>query len=123
MTDIAKSNAPLVIQAQHRPKPWEALPPAPWAKDDQWIVPGVAHCGNGELSEANARLIAAAPDLLEALQYVMSAHGEQLHDAFDMAHKAIAKATGSEPGSPVVRPQQTEAEMVQSFETASAVGS
>ena len=46
---------------------------------------------------ANGRLIAAAPDLLEALQYVMSAHGEQLTDAFDMARKAIAKATGGEP--------------------------
>lgn len=32
--------------------------------------------------------------LLEALQYVMSAHGEQLTDAFDQAHRAIAKATG-----------------------------
>ena len=41
------------------------------------------------------RLAAAAPDLLEALKYVMSAHGEQLHDAFDMAHRAITKAEGS----------------------------
>lgn len=43
---------------------------------------------------ANARLIAAAPDLLEALQYVLSAHGEQLTDAFEQARKAITKATG-----------------------------
>jgi hypothetical protein len=43
---------------------------------------------------ANARLIAAAPDLLEALQYVMVAHGEQLDHAFQMAQDAIAKATG-----------------------------
>ena len=42
---------------------------------------------------ANARLMAAAPELLEALQYVLSAHGEQLHDAFEAAHAAIAKAT------------------------------
>lgn len=50
----------------------------------------------GEIADATARanwrLIAAAPDLLEALQFVLSAHGEQLHDAFDQAHKAIAKA-------------------------------
>jgi hypothetical protein len=48
-------------------------------------------------ADANARLIAAAPELLEALQYVMSAHGEQLHDAFDAAEKAIAKATAVTP--------------------------
>jgi hypothetical protein len=34
-------------------------------------------------------------ELLEALEYVMSAHGEQLTDAFDAAHKAIAKAKGA----------------------------
>jgi len=27
--------------------------------------------------------------LREVLQYVMSAHGEQLHDAFDMAQRAL----------------------------------
>ncbi len=43
---------------------------------------------------ADLRLWASAPDLLEALKYVMSAHGEQLTDAFDQAHKAIAKAEG-----------------------------
>lgn len=47
-----------------------------------------------EMFNANARLISAAPDMLEALQYLMTAHGDQLHDAFDMARKAIAKATG-----------------------------
>ena len=46
-------------------------------------------------SEADARLITAAPELLEALQYVMSAHGEQLTDAFDQAQRAITKATGA----------------------------
>lgn len=43
----------------------------------------------------NARLIAAAPELLEALQFLMSApHGEQLDLAFEQAQDAIAKATG-----------------------------
>jgi len=46
---------------------------------------------------ANARLIAAAPDLYEALEAVMGSHGEQLHDAFDDAHKALAKARGEAP--------------------------
>lgn len=44
--------------------------------------------------EATARLIAASPDLYEALDYVLSAHGEQLTDAFDQAHKALALARG-----------------------------
>lgn len=85
--------------------------PGPWKSSGQWIfgpksmplpvasgyqdyatMPGGQHYDE---ACANARLIAAAPDLLEALKYVMSAHGEQLHDAFDMAQKAIAKAEGS----------------------------
>ena len=44
--------------------------------------------------EADKLLIAAAPDLLEALQFVMSAHGEQLETAFEQAQYAIFKATG-----------------------------
>lgn len=45
--------------------------------------------------EANARLVAAAPDLLAALEYVMSAHGEQLTDALEAARAAIAAAKGA----------------------------
>lgn len=45
---------------------------------------------------ANARLIAAAPELLEALQFVMTAAGEQLSTAFEQAQAAIAKATGEQ---------------------------
>ena len=59
-----------------------------------WARTGRDRMPEGE-REANARLIAAAPDLLEALQYVMSAHGEQLTDAFAQANAAIAKATGA----------------------------
>lgn len=44
---------------------------------------------------ADARLIAAAPELLDALQFVMAAHGEQLHDAFGQARAAIAKSLGT----------------------------
>lgn len=63
-----------------------------WSPDDQ---PPASFIGfSRQECLANARLIAAAPDLLEALEYVMSAHGEQLTDAFDQAQRAIAKATG-----------------------------
>ena len=59
---------------------------------ENWAVTGM---GPDEQS-ANAKLIAAAPDLLEALQFVMSAHGEQLDLPFEQAQKAIAKATGEQ---------------------------
>ena len=51
-------------------------------------------------NEANARLIAAAPDLLEALQYMMEvcpAINQQGEEAHLRASAAIAKATGSKP--------------------------
>lgn len=44
---------------------------------------------------ANARLIAAAPDLLEALQAVVRVADRQT-DEFDMARAAISKALGEE---------------------------
>lgn len=50
----------------------------------------------GSNDEANARLIAAAPELLEALQFVMTASGEQLSTAFEQAQAAITKATGGQ---------------------------
>ena len=60
------------------------------------------HCGNGVTAtyrEANARLIAAAPDLLDALIELnsVSARGFLYDDpARVKARTAIAKATGSE---------------------------
>lgn len=50
--------------------------------------------------EANARLIASAPDLLEALQTMIADFGdypasERPCRAFDMARDAIAKALGA----------------------------
>lgn len=62
-----------------------------------------------ETSEANARLIAAAPDLLEALKEATSAlewrwervanraapvHETAIQEAYNQARAAIAKATG-----------------------------
>lgn len=57
--------------------------------------------GDHEESEANARLISAAPDLLEALQRIVDTCGVRIDDPrivhFDAARAAIAKATGSQP--------------------------
>jgi len=49
-----------------------------------------------KIQDANAHLIAAAPELFEALEYVMTAHGEQLSDAFEKAQAALAKARGED---------------------------
>jgi hypothetical protein len=54
--------------------------------------------GSADEAEANARLIAAAPDLLEALQTIMgdADHGQGMmwSDRCRMAREAIARATG-----------------------------
>lgn len=47
----------------------------------------------GPTAEANAKLIAAAPELLEALQAVVRV-ADRATDEFDMARAAIAKALG-----------------------------
>ena len=49
-----------------------------------------------ESAEANAYLIAAAPDLLEALKVIVDNGGIGSKDMFDDARAAIAKATGTE---------------------------
>jgi hypothetical protein len=55
------------------------------------------YAGNRELrQDANARLIAAAPDLLEALRGVVRV-ADRATVEFDAARAAIAKATGATP--------------------------
>jgi hypothetical protein len=69
-----------------------------------WETWAVAHVGDCTQDEANARLIAASPDLLEALrdmyagwQYIRSFHGDLYGVGWDRcdekASAAIAKAT------------------------------
>lgn len=53
----------------------------------------------GEIDEANARLIASAPELLEALRGLLDAHAVpssicKERPAYDAARAAIAKAEG-----------------------------
>lgn len=51
--------------------------------------------GHRDCFDDNARLIAAAPELLEALQEVV-AISDRKHEAWDKAHAAIAKALGED---------------------------
>lgn len=84
--------------------------PGPWKEADYFIWP--SNGGNVQFpiharkrgrialaltKQADARLIAAAPDLLEALQNLLAVHqgeGGTKYHAGDIARAAIAKATG-----------------------------
>lgn len=87
------------------PGPWVASTTdrsiGPVSRDDDqsngMILPiaWVEFDGNPDYQQANANLIAAAPELLEALQDALHAfdkHGE--HSEWDFARAAIAKALG-----------------------------
>ena len=92
--------------------------PGPWAIGNTHFVPGfspdgmdwiiairntetgfacIAQGSTKEKAEANARLIAAAPDLLEACidaaKFIMQGHGDQIA-IWDTLNSAIAKAEG-----------------------------
>lgn len=99
------------MTTQHTPGPWTAIEKFGvlgsvkggvirkytngTSQDQLFMVCSVQDDNGGtEATNANARLIAAAPDLLEALQHLLVAHGEQLDYAFQQAQEAIAKATG-----------------------------
>jgi hypothetical protein len=95
--------------AKHTPGPWF------YRKGDEWSHSVVTHHGelpDGSINcwtvasinkrrepehEANARLIAAAPELLGALQamYAMDWRAGPSGDEYERARTAIATATGS----------------------------
>lgn len=95
--------------AQHTPGPWSLGPSTKTLiriMSDSPILPRVADAVNGTSeSEANARLIAAAPELLKILERIESIEGEirinlnpGVHDDHDEliadVRAAIAKAKG-----------------------------
>ena len=87
---------------KHTPGPWKIGTPPPNGEQtvgtDQGLMVAVATTGAGVQTKANASLIAAAPDLLEALKGLMalSDHRVDLRDAAKAARAAIAKATGEQ---------------------------
>ena len=65
-----------------------------WSRKEKVRVSGVALPGRVTPEyEANTHLVAAAPELLEALQAVV-ALADRATDEFDMARAAIKKALG-----------------------------
>ena len=108
------------MSAKHTPGPWIAQIPNigedPFERDERgnqyWEIKPAEMLFDGRYldvtawtSEANARLIAAAPELLEALQAILENDGGEgskcfnairLFDAREEARAAIAKATGGQ---------------------------
>ena len=91
------------METKHTPGPWAYHnTPTPFIHVAAGGLPicqiytSTAHGQSMGEQFANAHLIAAAPELLEALQFVMTASGEQLGTAFEQAQAAIAKATGEQ---------------------------
>jgi len=90
---------------QHTPGPWEIVEReqdtprivGPDGQADVAILGTGAHTTEEE--EANARLIAAAPDMLEALKYIVAWKPKDWNPetARDMATAAISKAEGRMP--------------------------
>lgn len=98
-------------QVKHTPGPWSF-----WhdtcakCREDgtaEFCIDGPPGGSHGQFSsEADARLVAAAPDMLEALKAITELHGEQSsvgHDrersmnVYCRAQAAIAKAEGTAP--------------------------
>jgi len=102
--------------AAHTPGPWHVwqrnaadgwITDTPERDDDRVpfgtnIIAKVQNVGHWPTRDANARLIAAAPELLEALETIQEqlkaawgrAHYEEIRIAMHIARAAIAKATG-----------------------------
>lgn len=88
---------------KHTPGPWDRIIADgytvrhPQIYSDTGPIANATFLGNNRLDElnANARLIAAAPDLLEALEALLDyENGIQKSIAEQMARAAIAKAGG-----------------------------
>jgi hypothetical protein len=102
------------VSNEHTPGPWHFIKGA-----SGWFVESIDFIlpvGNGEESEVNARLIAAAPDMLEALRAVLTDNaqdsiedpighanraaqstGTVFKGTLDLIRAVIAKATGEKP--------------------------
>ena len=89
--------------SKHTPGPWEMR--GPCASGRYSVIHNgplfyVGDAGEPGDGEANARLAAAAPELLEALRELVAYHGSDVDNGLDelltAARTAIAKATEQE---------------------------
>jgi hypothetical protein len=120
------------MSAQHTPGPWAVITEdhdisvegEGWFEDQHvngWMVvgnpdnpemaiavldTGWKNCWRDEALDANAALIAAAPDMLAALQRFLEADGNPFSAAiaYAYAEEAVAKATNSHAGAPQAHP-------------------
>jgi len=106
--------------SKHTPGPWIGAGPSfgdplprytteivtEWEEDDNRVICELPFDHHDDENEANARLIAAAPELLEALKRLMQVgraycicydYSDESEDAWDYAETAIAKAEGEQP--------------------------
>lgn len=77
----------------------DGAPYTPHYSDVATLIAETVNDERKSIQEANARLIAAAPELLDALRYVVAVYdkgtcGSTVEMAFDRARAAIAKAEG-----------------------------
>lgn len=100
------------MSSKHTPGPWEVCHgghggPSGFVIDEYYVLnrtvaddvaiaADIVDPATQMPSEANARLIAAAPELLEALEAVIGCYqcGNDLRIVMDQVRVAIAKATG-----------------------------
>lgn len=86
----------------HTPGPWEIFPSSTGfiiSKPNEIAIAGIPNLFEDHPAEANARLIAAAPDLIAALERMVRQHGSSFisysgDHPVAVARAAIAKATG-----------------------------
>lgn len=89
---------------KHTAAPWHIGAPPPngeqaiGAQNGMMVAIATTGVGMKEETLANARLIAAAPELLEALKEIVNQHGQFEHCmwAAHIARAAIAKAEGEQ---------------------------
>ena len=90
---------------KHTPGPWSCEDSPHKREWSHWIHTEdpsefVGAISTGPNEEANAHLIAAAPDLLEALQGLLGMGTIAVSSEKDQAHAAIAKALGAAANAP-----------------------